>query len=84
MTPDNIEYLPMWKANATPYERLMEVAAIARKHPHRFNRLVVVYTEDVGGADVIRYATNGNNTLELIGLLRLAEREVLSTTDGDQ
>lgn len=41
-----IDYLPIWKKNATPGERLRELALIADKHPERFQKWVIVYCED--------------------------------------
>lgn len=75
-----ISYLPLWKKGATPEERLMEVVAIARNHPERFAKMAIIYAEDTGSADMTRYACNGMTTLELLGLLRLAEVEVLAAT----
>lgn len=77
---ENVAYLPLWKKGATPEERLMEVAAIARNHPERFSKLAVIYIEDTGKSDVTRYACNGVTTLELLGLLELAREEVLDVT----
>ena len=45
----NVEYLPIWKAEATAEERLLELAMIARKHPERFAKLMVVYSEALRG-----------------------------------
>lgn len=42
----SIDYLPIWKKNAPAHERLMELAEIARKHPDRFRKWVLVYCED--------------------------------------
>lgn len=41
-----IDYLPIWKKNATSAERLRELAMIADKHPERFAKWVLVYCED--------------------------------------
>lgn len=44
---DNVVPLPNpnWKKNATPHERLSELAAIAKEHPERFTDYIVVYRE---------------------------------------
>jgi hypothetical protein len=41
-----VDYLPVWKKNATAGERLRELALIADKHPERFQKWVIVYCED--------------------------------------
>lgn len=40
-----ISTLPFWKKDASAYERLSELALLAKEHPERFNRFVVVYEE---------------------------------------
>ena len=78
----NVDFLPVWKAGATPYERLMEVAAIAMKHPERFDRMIIAYTEDSGTGTKTRYACNNLTTLELFGLIELLKQEVWLTVKG--
>lgn len=41
-----VDYLPIWKRNATAVERLTELAQIAGKHPEWFDKWVIVYCED--------------------------------------
>jgi hypothetical protein len=41
-----VDYLPVWKKNATTGERLRELALIADKHPDWFDKWVIVYCED--------------------------------------
>lgn len=78
---DNVEYLPVWKANATAEERLLELAMMARKHPERFAKFVLVYQEATADdATVTRYAGINTTTTELLGLLRQAEHEVFQAT----
>lgn len=73
MTPDNVEYLPIWKRDATPEERLLEVAMIARKHPDRFNKLVIVYQEELENKrTILRFVSNNCNTDEFVGILHIA------------
>ena len=77
----NVELMPIWKrGNATPAERLRELALMADKNPERFAKLAVVYIEDNGKGDVTRYANYGVTTMELLGMLRMAEVEVLRVT----
>lgn len=45
MSTDNIVSLPNWKKNATAYERLSELAILAKEYPSRFNKFVIVYEE---------------------------------------
>lgn len=42
----SIDYLPIWKKNATAAERLYELAQMAAKHPDLFDKWVLVYCED--------------------------------------
>jgi hypothetical protein len=41
-----VDYLPIWKLNATAAERLQELALIAAKHPEQFQKWIIVYCED--------------------------------------
>ena len=41
-----IDILPIWKRGAPTHERLYELAELARKHPERFDKWVLVYCED--------------------------------------
>lgn len=83
---DNVEYLPIWKKDATPEERFLELAMIARKHPERFKRMVVLYQEELpnpGGTfpkTMTRYVTNGVNTTEALGVIELGKLELLRYT----
>lgn len=77
MNNDNVDYLPIWKKNATPEERLLEIAAIARKFPERFSKFVVVYQEETETHTAERYVPFNTNTVELLGILRLAEESIL-------
>lgn len=77
MSADNIDYLPIWKKGATAEERFMELALMARKHPERFERILVVHQEDIADTKTItRYCCHGVTTTELIGLLHMAEWEI--------
>ena len=83
----SIDYLPIWKKDATACERLQEIAEIARKYPERFDRLLVVYesvpdTSDGGNTTKIRYACNGCDTTTLLGLIEEAKEEIHVVTRG--
>ena len=68
------DYLPVWKKNPTAEERFMELAMIARKHPERFTKLVVVHQEDVAGDSFkIHWVSNDLDTIESIGLLEIGK-----------
>lgn len=78
----NVELMPKWKrGNATAGDRLRELALTADKYPERFEKLFVVYSRlDEEGRNYINYGNFGVNTMELLGLLRLAEVEILRVT----
>lgn len=76
-----VDYLPVWKRNASASDRFDELAAIARKHPERFTKVVVAYQETLAnGCTVMRQISSGCETLEVIGMLRLAEVQLLEDT----
>lgn len=83
----NLDYLPIWKKGATPEERFLELAVMARVRPERFKRVFVAYQEDVEqpAGDIspricTRYASNGMNTTECLGVIELAKLEILRHT----
>lgn len=79
MRPDNVEYLPIWKKDATPEERFLELAMMARKHPERFNKVAIVYQEELPSKrTVCRRASNNCSTTEFIGILQTAIVDVLT------
>jgi len=78
-----IDYLPIWKKDATACDRLHEVAEIARKFPERFNRLLIAYEETLDdGSTMTRYSCNGVDTTTLLGLLEQVKEEVHVVTRG--
>lgn len=78
-----IDYLPIWKKDATACERLQEVASIARKHPERFTRLLIAYEETLeDGRTITRYAVNGVDTTTLLGMIEQVKEEVHVLTRG--
>ena len=81
---DNVQYLPIWKQNATAEERLSELAMIARQQPERFAKLVVVYVEEAPeNRTVTRYITSGCDTIQALGILELGRYHLLQHTHGD-
>jgi hypothetical protein len=72
VTADNVEYLPLWKKDATPEEFFYECAMVARKHPDwAMKILVCAYEETPDGKGfktrLWRHKTTG--ILETLGLL---------------
>lgn len=43
----DVTFLPVWKRGATAAERFEELAMYARKHPERFDKLLVLYVEQI-------------------------------------
>ena len=41
----SVDYLPVWKKNATAAERLRELAFVADKHPEYFEKWALIYCE---------------------------------------
>lgn len=80
---DNVDYLPIWKANSTPEERFMELALIARKHPESFEKMIVIYQEQSDGYSKTEYCTNnGLDITETLGLIELGKFEVIKHCYG--
>lgn len=83
---DNVDYLPVWKKDATAEERLLELAMMARKHPERFHRFILVYQESIAvdGKEEsqvrTRYVTQGVKTVQALGLIELGKLELLRYT----
>lgn len=83
---DNVDYLPIWKKDATAEERFLELANMARKHPERFLHCIVIYQERVtlehgdGTAFNTRYVTHGLDTLGAIGLFEVGKLSLLRFT----
>lgn len=76
-----IDYLPVWKRDATAEERFLELAQIARKHPERFGKIAVAYEETLANKNTkIRQISSGCTTNELIGILELAKLQVVEET----
>lgn len=78
METNKIALMPIWKKGATPEERLLEVAHMARENPERFSKMALIYAEcDGEHATAIRYACNNTSNTELIGLLELGKIEIM-------
>ena len=71
---DNVEYLPIWKANSTPSEWFEELSIMAKRHPERFEKVVVGTLETTkSGNWNIRHYWHGGNLAEAIGLFEMAK-----------
>lgn len=80
---DNLDYLPVWKAGASVEDRFNELAMMAQKHPERFSKLVVIYTETLAsGNTVLRQASLGVSTHEMVSMLAEAQFNVLENRGG--
>lgn len=79
--PDNVEFLPIWKKGSTAEEFLLELAMVARKHPERFEKLVLVSQETLpSGQTKVDYFTRKVSTIEVLGLLELGKMEIIRYT----
>ncbi len=65
--------LPIWKKNATAYERLSELALLAREHPERFERFCIVYLETLSnGRWKFKTFEHNANLIEALGMYQIA------------
>lgn len=74
-----IDHLPVWKKNSTAEEWLLELAAMARKHPERYARAVIVIeeTKSTGNTRQRCYSRNAPLAYRL-GMLVIAQAEELA------
>lgn len=83
-----VDYLPVWKKDATPGERLRELALIADKHPERFKKWVIVYVEECppdndhgGGPFCVRWMMGqGMRITDMLGTLTSGIQEIWRET----
>lgn len=76
-----LSYLPVWKANATPAERLQELVLMAEKHPEWFQKFVIGYVEiDKEGDHKFGYHVYGMRTTEAIGVFEMAKNKLIEAT----
>lgn len=75
---DNLATLPIWKKDASAYERLSELALLAREHPERFEHFVIVYRETTKeGRWKVKTMEYGGDLASRIGLLHIGIDELL-------
>lgn len=66
---NNVRVIPVWKKDATAYERLSELASMARANPEQFSKFAFVYYEDISETQwKLRYLTHSCKALEAYGL----------------
>ena len=75
---DNVSVLTVWKKGASAYERLSELALLARTHPERFAKFAFVYIENLPSGN-FKYRTchNSDNLAEVVGLFEIGKTDVL-------
>lgn len=79
---NNVKMLPIWKKGSTAEEWLMEIAAIAREYPERFDKAIIVMQETKrDGRMVHRYYDRGIKLLERIGLLEVGKSDALKSAE---
>jgi hypothetical protein len=79
----SIDYLPIWKKDAPAHERLQELAEIARKHPERFQKWILVYCEDNDKRFLTRYMQGeGTRTSDCLAILSAAQLTLWEETRG--
>lgn len=85
MTNDNIDYLPVWKANATPEERLQELAQVARKYPEQFEKFVLVFQEVNKEEDTAleRLHIFNMTSIEVLGMLEMGKYRLLEYANDE-
>src|SRR5437899_366994 len=75
---DNLATLPIWKKDATAYERLSELALLAREHPERFEHFVIVYRQTLSNGNwKIRTMEYEGDLGSRLGLLELGKDELI-------
>jgi hypothetical protein len=80
-----ISTLPVWKAGASAAEWLEELAAMAREHPERWNRIVVIFeqmTDDGLPHKTRQYSFNHPHNTGIIGSLEVAQLELWEFMKG--
>lgn len=73
--------LPVWKRGSTAAEWLEELAGLAREHPERWARVVVVF-EEADAADIRWHQRNYASNTDVMGTLQWAALEVFKYMKG--
>mgnify|MGYP001593666565 CR=1 FL=1 len=77
-----ITTLPIWKRDASAYDRLSELALLAREKPEFFESFVIVYKEvKQNGNWQIRTMELGGDIALQLGLLELGKNEIIKASE---
>lgn len=79
---DNVLILPVWKKGASAEEWFYDMAMLARKHPERFTRMVLIYEEMSAdkASSMCGYYPHGVTTAELFGLIEIGKHKIYEAT----
>ena len=78
-----IDFLPVWKQGAEVWERLYELAEIARKHPGRFERFVICYREHLpNGNYKYRTLQFGCDLDQQVGMFEIGKWESIKDSEA--
>lgn len=76
-----VQYIPVWKRDATGAERMQELAQVASEKPHEFKKVFVIYIEELpDGCTRTRTISAGCSMHEALGMLAEATHEVIEET----
>ena len=81
----SISTLPVWKKDSTAAEWLEELAALAREHPERWGKVVVVLDELNSEGLPIKmrnYSRNHASNTDIVGALQVAQFELFEFMKG--
>lgn len=74
--------LPIWKKDATAYERLSELALLAKAKPERFEQFVIIYLETTKeGRWRTRTMEHGGNLTSRLGLIDLGKDQLIRESE---
>ena len=73
----NVTAMPVWKRDASPEERFLELAQMARENPDRFQMVIVCWIgTHQGKQGSSNYVTTGCDAIQALGLAALTVRNV--------
>jgi len=73
--------LPIWKKDATAYERLSELALLALEKPEKFSQFVLVYQEQMLNGNV-KFHYMDFNTVGIFHTIGLLEAGKMKCWEG--
>jgi hypothetical protein len=81
----NVVILPVWKKGASVEEWFYDLAMLARTHPERFQRVVLIYEEKLpdDGSTRCDYYSHGLTTTEMMGLIEIGKFRVWNEATGN-